>query len=58
MLLNQPDITLIKRKDYSKALKKSGYRSLHLVISVPVFQPTGIKNVNVEIQIRTVGVDM
>ncbi|MDV7718452.1 GTP pyrophosphokinase family protein [Pediococcus ethanolidurans] len=58
LLVNQSDVTLIKRKDYIKNPKPSGYRSLHVVVSVPVFQSTGSKNVNVEIQIRTVGMDM
>ncbi|MFC6170691.1 GTP pyrophosphokinase [Loigolactobacillus jiayinensis] len=58
MLLNQSDVTLMQRKDYIAQPKTSGYRSLHIVVSVPVFQSTGSKPVNVEIQIRTVGMDM
>ena len=58
LLVNQSDVTLIKRKDYIKNPKASGYRSLHLVVSVPVFQSKGSRDVNVEIQIRTVGMDM
>ncbi|GEN94595.1 RelA SpoT domain-containing protein [Pediococcus ethanolidurans] len=37
LLVNQSDVTLIKRKDYIKNPKPSGYRSLHVVVSVPVF---------------------
>lgn len=36
-LLQQDDITLIERKDYIKNPKKNGYRSLHLIIEVPIF---------------------
>ena len=57
-LLSQSDITLIKTKDYIKNPKPSGYRSVHLVVSVPVFLSTGPVNTPVEIQIRTVGMDM
>lgn len=57
-LLSQSDITLIKTKDYIKNPKPSGYRSVHLVVSMPVFLSTGPVNTPVEIQIRTVGMDM
>lgn len=58
MLTHQTDVTLLRRKDYIKHPKESGYRSLHLVVKVPVFQSTGPVDVPVEIQIRTVGMDM
>lgn len=58
LLTNQSDVTLLKRKDYIKNPKASGYRSLHLVVQVPVFQSKGPVDVPVEIQIRTVGMDM
>lgn len=58
ILVNQSDVTLLKRKDYVKNPKPSGYRSLHLVVSVPVFQASGSQDVKVEIQIWTVGMDM
>lgn len=58
MLLQQSDITLIRRKDYIRHPKESGYRSLHVVVSVPVYQSDGAHDVPVEIQIRTVGMDM
>ncbi len=57
-LLAQSDVTLIKRKDYIEAPKPSGYRSLHLVVSVPVFQSKGVTDTPVEIQLRTIGMDM
>lgn len=40
-----------------KTPKASGYRSLHLVVSVPVFQAKGVQDTPVEIQLRTVGMD-
>lgn len=58
MLLQQSDIDLIRRRDYIKSPKNSGYRSLHLVVSVPVFESHGVQNTPVEVQIRTVGMDM
>lgn len=58
LLVDQTDVTLLKRKDYIKHPKESGYRSLHIVVKVPVFQATGATDVPVEIQIRTVGMDM
>lgn len=57
-LLQQDDVTLLKRKDYITDPKPSGYRSLHLVVSVPVFQIDGAVDTPVEIQLRTVGMDM
>lgn len=57
-LTQQSDVTLLRRKDYIKNPKESGYRSLHLVVSVPVFQSDGVQNTPVEVQIRTEGMDM
>lgn len=57
-LLRQEDIKLIKRKDYIEQSKDNGYRSLHLVISVPVFLSESVEHTPVEIQIRTIGMDM
>ena len=56
-LLNQDDITLIEKKDYIKETKKSGYRSLHLIIEVPIFLKNGKKNIKVEVQLRTIAMD-
>jgi len=58
LLTNQTDVTLLRRKDYIKHPKESGYRSLHIIVKVPVFQAKGAVDVPVEIQIRTVGMDM
>ena len=57
MLISQSDVKLITRKDYIENPKPNGYRSLHLVISVPVFLLNGCEEVPVEIQIRTVAMD-
>ena len=57
MLLKQPDITLLEEKDYIKNPKESGYRSLHLVIQVPVYLSTTTHHVKVEIQLRTIAMD-
>lgn len=57
ILLRQPDITLIEEKDYIKAPKESGYRSLHLVIETTVYLSEGTHNVKVEIQLRTIAMD-
>ncbi len=56
-LLQQDDITLIQRKDYIKNPKPSGYRSLHLIVSVPIFLEDEKKNVHVEVQLRTIAMD-
>jgi len=56
-LINQDDVTLVKRKDYIASPKDNGYRSLHLVVSVPVFFAEGPKNMDVEVQIRTIAMD-
>ena len=57
MLLKQPDITLIKERDYIQNPKKSGYRSLHLVVEIPVYLSKTEHNVRVEIQLRTIAMD-
>jgi len=57
LLLQQSDITLVKRKDYIKHPKENGYRSLHLIIKVPVFLSNKHENVPVEIQLRTIAMD-
>ena len=57
MLIEQNDIALIGKKDYIENPKENGYRSLHLVLSVPVFLLNGCENVPVEVQIRTLAMD-
>jgi putative GTP pyrophosphokinase len=58
LLLKQEDIKLLKRKDYIENPKGNGYRSLHIVVSVPVFLSKSTEHTPVEIQIRTIGMDM
>jgi putative GTP pyrophosphokinase len=57
LLEKQEDIAVIKKSDYIKHPKPSGYRSLHLVVSVPVFLSSTTERVPVEVQIRTVAMD-
>ncbi len=56
-LLQQDDITLISKKDYIISPKPSGYRSLHLIVSVPIFLENEKKDVKVEVQLRTIAMD-
>ena len=56
-LMRQDDIKLLKRKDYIKNPKESGYRSLHLVVEVPIFLSDRAYHMPVEIQIRTIAMD-
>lgn len=55
--LRQDDIVLVKRKDYIENPKPNGYRSLHLIVKVPVFFADRTKEMTVEIQIRTIAMD-
>ncbi|WP_280526438.1 GTP pyrophosphokinase [Bacillus andreraoultii] len=57
VISNQDDITVLKIKDYIKNPKPNGYKSLHLLVTVPVFLTTKTVNVKVEIQIRTIAMD-
>lgn len=57
MLLSQDDIALVRTSDYIKTPKPNGYRSLHHIITIPVFLSTNKEIVNVEIQIRTIAMD-
>ncbi|MBR3646712.1 MAG: GTP pyrophosphokinase family protein [Lachnospiraceae bacterium] len=56
-LLQQDDIKLIERKDYIKNPKPSGYRSLHLIVEVPIFLQNEKRNMKVEVQLRTIAMD-
>lgn len=57
MLIAQDDIKLLTRKDYIKNPKPNGYRSLHLVVEVPIFLTGGKRIMKVEVQIRTIAMN-
>jgi len=56
-LLKQDDITLIDMKDYIANPKENGYRSLHLIVSVPIFLANEKRIMKAEIQLRTIAMD-
>ncbi|MBR2834974.1 MAG: GTP pyrophosphokinase family protein [Coriobacteriales bacterium] len=55
--LRQDDVQLVDRRDYIANPKESGYRSLHIIVKVPVFLNDMRRLVNVEVQIRTIAMD-
>lgn len=55
--LRQDDITLIQKKDYIANPKPNGYRSLHLIIEIPVFLAEEKRMVKVEVQLRTIAME-
>ena len=57
LLLQQDDVRVVKERDYIQYPKKNGYRSLHLVIEIPVFLQEGKEFIPVEVQIRTIAMD-
>ena len=57
MFEQTPDVKIIRKKDYIKNPKPSGYSSYHLIVLVPVSFSKGMTNVKVEIQIRTIAMD-
>ncbi|HSP52624.1 MAG TPA: GTP pyrophosphokinase family protein [Cryobacterium sp.] len=57
MLTSQLDVTVLEVKDYIAAPKPNGYKSLHLIVDIPVFMSDRVDEVTVEIQIRTVAMD-
>ena len=54
---NEKDLCIVKEKDYVKKPKKSGYQSVHLIVSVPVTYNNELEYVRVEIQIRSCAMD-
>lgn len=56
-LLKQDDIILIEEKDYIKNPKPNGYRSLHLILDIPIFLTGEKKHMRVEVQFRTIAMD-
>lgn len=57
LLVKQSDVTLISVKDYVKNPKPNGYRSLHIVVKIPIFLATKVEYIPVEVQIRTIAMD-
>lgn len=57
MLQNQKDIKVIKCKDYIKDPKPNGYKSLHLILQIPIFMSDRVEDIYVEVQIRTIAMD-
>ena len=56
-LLKQDDIILIEEKDYIKNPKPNAYRSLHLILDIPIFLTGEKKHMRVEVQFRTIAMD-
>jgi len=56
-LLKQDDITLINKKDYIANPKPNGYRSLHLIVEIPIFLSDEKLPVRVEVQLRTIAME-
>ena len=56
-LLQQDDVKLIEIKDYIKNPKPNGYRSLHLIVEIPIFLQNEKRNMKVEVQLRTIAMD-
>lgn len=57
MLCAQRDMRLLKKKDYIRNPKKSGYRSLHLIFQVPVSFQEEVRWIRIEVQLRTGAMD-
>ena len=57
MIGRQNDITVISVKDYIKNPKPSGYKSYHMIVSIPIFLSDRVVETKVEIQIRTIAMD-
>ena len=57
LLTNQDDVITVARKDYIKNPKKNGYKSLHLIVKVPIYSAESEQKELVEIQLRTIAMD-
>src|SRR5690554_6842309 len=57
MLVGQSDLTVLEERDYIAHPKPNGYKSLHLIVQVPVFLSDRVEDVIVEIQLRTIAMD-
>lgn len=57
LIAKQDDIRVIQTKDFIQDPKPNGYRSLHLIVEIPIFLSTGKRYIRVETQIRTIAMD-
>ncbi|WP_199440321.1 GTP pyrophosphokinase [Umezawaea beigongshangensis] len=57
MLRRQNDVQIVRTKDYIAEPKANGYRSLHLIVRIPVFLSDRVEHVKVEVQVRTIAMD-
>ena len=57
MIGRQTDLTVVSVKDYIRHPKKSGYKSYHMLVTVPIFMTDRVVDTKVEIQIRTIAMD-
>lgn len=57
MIGNQSDLKVLSIKDYIKNPKEGGYKSYHMLVSVPIFLSDSVVDTKVEIQIRTIAMD-
>lgn len=57
LIAKQSDVTVLKVKDYIEHPKENGYKSYHMIVSVPIFLSSMVVNTKVEIQIRTIAMD-
>lgn len=57
LLLQQDDVLLVEKKDYIANPKESGYRSLHLIVEIPIFLEDEKRPMKVEVQLRTIAMD-
>ena len=57
MIGKQNDLTIVSVKDYIKHPKKSGYKSYHMLVTIPIFMSDRVADTKVEIQIRTMAMD-
>ena len=57
MLRKQADIKVLATKDYIESPKESGYKSYHMIVSVPIYLSDSVIDTKVEVQIRTVAMD-